>query len=40
VILEIQVLAWDRGKNVAGLSHIVGFQLFPLIIGTSMAIHM
>ena len=28
--LEIQVLAWDRYKNVAGLNRITGYKPFPL----------
>jgi hypothetical protein len=27
--LEIQVLAWDRHKNVAELNWLMGFQLSP-----------
>jgi hypothetical protein len=28
--LEIQVLAWDRIKNVAGLNRLTGYKPFPL----------
>jgi hypothetical protein len=28
--LEIQVLAWDRHKNVAGLNRLMGSQPSPL----------
>jgi hypothetical protein len=28
--LEIQVLAWDRHKNVAGLNWLIESQPFPL----------
>ena len=28
--LEIQVHAWDRHKNVAGLNRLTGAQSFPI----------
>jgi hypothetical protein len=30
MMLEIQVLVWDRHKNVAGLNRLLGFQPSPL----------
>jgi hypothetical protein len=27
--LEIQILAWDRNKNVAGLNRLIGYQDSP-----------
>jgi hypothetical protein len=32
MMLEVQVLAWDRHKNVAGLNWVIGFQPSPLFI--------
>ena len=29
IILEVQVLAWDRHNNVAGLHQLMGYQLSP-----------
>jgi hypothetical protein len=29
-MLEIQILAWDKHKNVAELNLLMGSQLFPL----------
>jgi uncharacterized protein YpmS len=37
--LKIQVLAWKRHKNMAGLNWLMGFQLPLLITGSPMAIH-
>jgi hypothetical protein len=39
--LEIQVLAWDRHKNVAGLNWLMGFQLSPFDnwISKAMNVH-
>ena len=36
--MEIQVLAWDRHKNVAVLNLLVGYQPSPLIFGSPMTI--
>ena len=35
-ILEIEVLTWDKNKNVAVLKLLMGSQPSPLIIGSSM----
>jgi len=41
MMLVIQILAWDRHKNVAGLNRLMGFQpLLILIIISPMSIHM
>jgi len=37
--IGIQVLALERLENVAGLNHLIGSQLFLLIIGSPTAIH-
>jgi hypothetical protein len=30
MVLEIQVLAWDRHKKVAGLNQLMGTQISPI----------
>ena len=38
--LEIQVLSWDRQKNMAGLNRLIGSQPPPpLVTGSPTAIH-
>ena len=34
--IEIEVLTWDRNKNVVALNPIMGSQISPLIIESSM----
>jgi hypothetical protein len=36
MMLEIQVLAWDRHKHVAGLNQLMGSQIFPFDNWVSM----
>jgi len=38
MMLEIQVLAWDRQRNVAGLNWLMGSQHPLLITGSSIVI--
>jgi hypothetical protein len=40
MILEMQVLAWDRHTHVAGLNYMIEPYPYPLlIIGSPVAIH-
>ena len=39
MVLEIQVMAWDNHKNVAGLNRLMGFQHSLLITGSPTTIY-
>ena len=39
MVLEIQVMAWDNHKNVAGLNRLMGFQHPLLITGSPTTIY-